>query len=61
MISNWTIHKVWTQKISDKERIRIKETINMIPSDVKSILDLDMAMAELQMKWGHLRKFSLKT
>jgi len=28
------------QKISDKEKIRIKETINMIPSDVKSILNL---------------------
>ena len=40
MISNWIIHKVWTQKISDKEKIRIKETINMIPSDVKSILNL---------------------
>ena len=28
------------QKISDKEKIRIKETINMISSDVKSILNL---------------------
>jgi len=28
------------QKISDKEKIRIKEAINVIPSDVKSILNL---------------------
>ena len=38
------------KNISDKEKIRIKETINMIPSDVKSILNLGCGDGELQMK-----------